>query len=127
MTNSSVIGVGIDAVDVERFRAVLSRRPGIVERMFTIGERAYCELANDPTQRYAARFAAKEALMKSLGVGLGTFGFHDSEVERDSDGRPSLAVCGPAEALRVERGVSNFHLSLTHTDLIAQAIVIAVG
>lgn len=122
---AGVVGIGIDAVDIVRFREVLARRDGMVERMFTPGEREYADRANDPTQRYAARFAAKEALMKSLGVGLGAFGFHDAEVQRDDDGRPSLLLRGPAEALRIDRGVSEFHLSLTHTDIIAQAIVIA--
>lgn len=122
-----VRGVGIDLVDVDRFRATLERTPSIRERMFTPGERAYAEAAADPAERFAARFAAKEAVMKALGVGLGAFGFHDVEVTRDEGGCPSLVVRGPAEALARDRGVRSFELSLTHTATAAGAIVVAVS
>ena len=122
-----IVGVGIDLVDIERFRTSLERTPSMRERMFTPGERAYAETANDPTERYAARFAAKEAVMKALGVGLGAFGFHDVEVQRADGGRPSLVVIGAAELLAVERGVVAWQLSLTHTALSAGAVVVAVG
>lgn len=122
-----IVGVGIDLVDIERFRTSLERTPSMRERMFTPGERAYAETANDPAERYAARFAAKEAVMKALGVGLGAFGFHDVEVQRADGGRPSLVVIGAAELLAVERGVVAWQLSLTHTALSAGAVVVAVG
>lgn len=123
----SVVGIGIDLVDVDRFRTTLQRTPSMVERMFTDGERAYALAANDPTERFAARFAAKEAVMKALGVGLGAFGFHDVEVLRAESGAPSLAVHGPAETLARERGVTAWQLSLTHTATSAGAFVVAVG
>ena len=69
-----MIGIGVDLVDVERFRRVISRTPGIVSRLFRPSEREYAEKANDPAERYAARFAAKEATLKSLGLGLGSWG-----------------------------------------------------
>jgi holo-[acyl-carrier protein] synthase len=124
---AGVVGVGIDLVDVERFRISLGRTPSMRVRMFTEAERAYAEEANDPTERYAARFAAKEAVMKALGVGLGAFGFHDVEVRRAEGGRPSLQVVGAAELLAVERGVQAWQLSLTHTATSAGAVVIALG
>jgi holo-[acyl-carrier protein] synthase len=124
---SAVIGVGIDLVDVDRFRVSLARTPSMRTRMFTEGERAYAEAANDPTERYAARFAAKEAVMKALGVGLGAFGFHDVEVLRAEEGQPSLRVIGAAELLAVERGVAHWQLSLTHTATSAGAIVVALA
>ncbi len=123
----TVIGVGIDLVDVERFRISLARTPSMRTRMFTDGERRYAEQANDPAERYAARFAAKEAVMKALGVGLGAFGFHDVEVVRAESGAPALVVAGPAETLAVERGVVAWQLSLTHTATSAGAVVVAVG
>ena len=67
-----MIGIGVDLVDVERFRRVISRTPGIVSRLFRPSEREYAEKADDPAQRYAARFAVKEATLKSLGLGLGS-------------------------------------------------------
>ena len=124
---ASVIGVGIDLVDIDRFRRSLERTPSMAERMFTPGERDYARAANDPTQRFAARFAAKEAVMKAMGVGLGAFGFHDVEVVRADGGQPSLVVVGAAELLAVERGVVTWQLSLTHTRASAGAVVVALG
>ena len=71
--------VGIDLVDVDRFRRTLARRPGLIERLFTPGEREYCQLRTDPTERFAVRFAAKEATLKSMGVGIGAVEWHDIE------------------------------------------------
>src|SRR3546814_14004913 len=97
------------------------------ERMFTEGERAYAETANDPTERYAARFAAKEAVMKAMGVGLGAFGFHDVEVLREEGGRPSLRVIGAAEPLAVERGVQAWQISPPPTATSAGRVGWAAG
>lgn len=128
MTGSlGVVGVGIDLVDVDRFRTMLQRTPSTKQRMFTDGERAYAERAVDPTERYAVRFAAKEAVMKALGVGLGAFGFHDVEVVREDEGCPRLVVSGPAAELAAERGVVGWQISLTHTATSAGAVVVAVG
>jgi holo-[acyl-carrier protein] synthase len=124
---AGIVGVGIDLVDVERFRTSLQRTPSMRTRMFTEGERAYAETAADPTERYAARFAAKEAAMKAMGVGLGAFGFHDVEVVREDDGRPWLRVIGAAELLALERGVVGWQLSLTHTATSAGAVVVALA
>ena len=120
-------GVGIDTVDVDRFRAVLARRPGVAGRLFTAGELAYAGRSADPAPRLAARFAAKEAAMKALGVGLGAFGFHDVEVTRAESGEPSLTLTGTAAQLASQRGVEKWWLSLTHTALVAQALVLAEG
>ncbi|PLS76030.1 MAG: holo-ACP synthase [Actinobacteria bacterium] len=118
-----VIGIGIDAVDIERFRRVLARTPALARRLFTDDERAYAARFADSAPRLAGRFAAKEATMKALGVGLGAFGFHDVEVVRDPSGAPSLTVRGAAAALAGEQGVTGFRVSITHTDLSAHAVV----
>jgi holo-[acyl-carrier protein] synthase len=120
-----MIGVGIDAVDVERFRQSLARTPGLAERLFTAEERAYAARRTDPTERLAARFAAKEAVMKALGVGIGAFAFHDVEVVVNDDGAPSLVLGGAARALADGRGVRAWHVSLTHTAHLAEAVAIA--
>ena len=120
-----VIGIGTDVVDIERFRRALERTPRMVERVFTEGERAYGLRQRDPAQRLAARFAAKEATMKALGVGLGAFGFHDVEVVRARTGEPSLRITGAAAELAARRGVQRWRVSLTHSDLVAFAVVIA--
>jgi holo-[acyl-carrier protein] synthase len=120
-----MIGVGIDAVDVARFRQSLARTPGLAARLFTPSERAYAERRPDPAERLAARFAAKEAVMKALGVGIGAFAFHDVEVAVDEGGAPRLLLVGAAQRLADERGVQTWHLSLTHTALVAEAVAIA--
>ena len=113
-------------MDVDRFRRALRRRPALTMRLFTEGERAYGARFRDPAPRLAARFAAKEATMKALGVGLGAFSFHDVEVVRKPSGAPALRVSGAAAALAAERGVTVLHLSITHTDRTAEAVVAAL-
>jgi holo-[acyl-carrier protein] synthase len=120
-----LIGIGVDLVEVDRMRRTLARTPALVERLFTDAERAYCERRRDPTERFAARFAAKEAVMKALGVGLGAVGWHEVEVVRAESGRPSLALTGRAADLAVELGVVRWHLTMSHTTRVAEAIAVA--
>lgn len=120
-----MIGVGIDLVDVDRMRTVLARTPSMAERLFTVEERAYAAAARDPAERFAARFATKEAVMKALGVGLGAFDWHDVEVLRAAGGAPSLRVTGRAAALAQQAGVSAWFVSLSHTANSAGAVVVA--
>ena len=104
---------------------MLTRTPGVARRLFTDAERAYGERAKDAAPRLAARFAAKEATMKALGVGLGAFKFHDVEVVRAASGKPSLKLSGAAAELAASQEVTELHLSITHTDLTAEAVVVA--
>ena len=120
-----MIGMGIDAVDITRFSQTLTRSPRMVERVFTDGERELAARRADAAAVLAARFAVREAAMKALGVGLGAFDFHDVSVESASDGRPSLLVRGRAARLAQQRGVSSWHVSISHTDDLAVAVVAA--
>ena len=120
-----MIGIGVDVVDIERFRRSLERTPSMRTRLFTPTELAYVEPQSDPVPSLAARFAAREAVMKSLGLGLGAFGFHDVWVERAASGAPSLVITARAAELATAAGVSRWHLSLTHSDLVAVAYVVA--
>lgn len=122
-----ILAIGTDVVDLDRFRLALQRTPGMVERVFTDGERAYALRKRDPTERLAARFAVKEATMKALGVGLGAFRFHDVEVVKARSGEPSLRLAGRAVDLATDRGVSGWKVSITHSDLVAFAVVVATG
>ena len=121
-----MIGIGIDTVEVDRFRRALQKRPGICERLFTPAEQAYGRRARDPAERLAARFAAKEAVMKALGVGLGAFAFRDVEVVKAPSGAPSLSLTGRAAELAARRGVTTWHVSLTHSGLVAEAVAICL-
>ena len=121
----AIIGIGIDLVDIERFRTSLARTPSMRTRLFTDVELAYVAPKADPVPSLAARFAAREAVMKSLGLGLGAFGFHEVWVERAESGEPSLAVTGRALELADAAGVQHWHLSLTHSASTAGAYVVA--
>jgi holo-[acyl-carrier protein] synthase len=124
---AAFIGIGTDLVDVERFRLALTRRPRIAERLFSEAERDYAFRHRVPAPRLAARFAAKEAVMKALGVGLWKFALRDVEVVRRASGQPEIALHAKAAALADARGVRAWHLTLTHTDTLAQAIAVALG
>jgi holo-[acyl-carrier protein] synthase len=121
-----IVGIGVDAVEIDRFRRSLERTPSMKTRLFTQEELEYVEPHDDPSASLAARFAAREAVMKAMGVGLGAFEFHDVWVQRADSGRPTLAVTGRAEQIANELGVTDWHLSITHTDNTAIAYVIAV-
>lgn len=121
----AIKGIGVDAVDIERFRTSLTRTPTMRRRLFTAAELDYVAPKADPVPSLAARFAAREAVMKAMGLGLGAFGFHEVWVERADSGVPSLKITGRALELAVNRGITSWHLSITHSDLIALAYVIA--
>ena len=121
----TIRGIGVDAVDIQRFRTALVRTPSMRQRLFTAEELAYVAPQVDETRSLAARFAARESVMKAMGVGLGAFGFHDVWVSRAESGQPTLRVTGRAAELAADRGITTWHLSLTHTDLVAIAYVVA--
>jgi holo-[acyl-carrier protein] synthase len=116
-----MIGLGIDAVDVDLFAQRLARSSGMAERLFTDGERSV-----DATPRLAARFAVKEAVMKALGVGFGAFGWHEVETRRAESGAPELVLTGNAASLAAAKGITRWMVSLTHTDTTAVAVVAAL-
>jgi holo-[acyl-carrier protein] synthase len=121
-----MVGIGIDTVEVDRFRQALARRPRLASRLFTEGERTYGARWRDPAPRLAARFAAKEAVMKALGVGIGAFAFREVEVVSAPSGAPSLVLTGAAAALAHRRGVSSWRVSLAHTHRAAEAVAVAL-
>ena len=120
-----MLGIGVDLCEVDRMRAALARTPTLRQRVFTDAERAYCDRRRDPTERYAARFAAKEAVMKAMGVGIGACKWHEIEVAKASSGAPSVRLHGGAQALADARGITTWHLTMTHTDRTAEAIAVA--
>jgi holo-[acyl-carrier protein] synthase len=122
-----MLGIGIDVVEIERFRLLLLRRPSATTRLFTPREQAYGARVRDPTARLAARFAAKEAVMKAMGVGLGAFAFRDVEVVSLPSGAPSLVLSSEAAALARTLGVVSWRLSLTHTESWACAVAVALA
>jgi holo-[acyl-carrier protein] synthase len=119
-----IVGVGIDVVPVARFAASLARTPALADRLFTAAEQLTASGSPRSAESLAARFAAKEALAKSLGAG-GGMAWTDAEVRVDDVGRPSLVVTGSVLARAESLGVHRFHISLSHDGGIASATVIA--
>jgi holo-[acyl-carrier protein] synthase len=117
----ATVGIGIDIVDVPRFEKVLARRPKIVDRLFTEGEKLDTKLK---PQRLAARFAAKEAVMKACGVGVGSTGWKTIEVKKMRSGAPMVVLHGTAQDLADRVGIKHMHITLTHTDMTAAAFVV---
>jgi holo-[acyl-carrier protein] synthase len=120
----------VDAVSVDRFRRLLERRPRFAARCFTESEQSDAGRSTDRAQSLAARFAAKEAVMKALGTGIGAFALTDVEVRRTGGkdatrNAPFLVLSGTAAELAGAHGAGHFHLSLTHTEDVAIAFVVA--
>jgi holo-[acyl-carrier protein] synthase len=113
-------GVGIDLLDVERFERALQRRPRLAERLFTDAERNYAATRARPAMHLAARFCAKEAVAKALG--LTAWSFRDVEVVA-TEGAPQVHLSGSAARRADELGVSA-SISLTHTDTLAAAVAL---
>lgn len=118
-----VIAIGIDLVEIDRMRQLIGRHPSFVTRTFTDQEQAYAALASDPSERFAARFAAKEAVLKALGTGLGGADFRDIETSKATSGAPVLSVAGRGGERAADLGIVAWLVTLTHSDLTAGAVV----
>ena len=114
----TISGVGVDVVDIERFRESLERTPSLRERLFTPAE------ATLPLESLAARFAAKEAFVKALRAPAGMT-WRDIEIVTDPAGAPALVLTGAAEARARELGIISTHVSLSHDTSVATAFVVA--
>lgn len=122
----SVLGLGVDIVEIDRMKAALARTPRLKDRIFSEEERWYCEHKARPEVHYALRFAAKEAVLKALGTGFSGMRFCDVEVIREGTGRPVPRLSGRAAERAAELGVVEMHLSLsfTHSTAVASAVAI---
>jgi holo-[acyl-carrier protein] synthase len=121
-----VVGVGVDVVEIDRFAAALERRPRLAERCFTPAEAAYCASRAFPPQHFAARFAAKEAVGKALGIGMTRW--REVEVARGR-GAPSIVLSGRYAERAAQLGVERVHVSLTHgrDSAVAFAVAESIG
>jgi holo-[acyl-carrier protein] synthase len=121
-----IVGTGIDIAEVPRIREAIERHgERFLKRVFTEGEIQYCESKANRVERYAARFAAKEAGMKAIGTGWNHgVRWRDIEVARKPGGRPTLLLHGKAAEFAAKLGAINIALSLTHTQQEAMAQVI---
>ena len=124
-----IVGMGIDIAEVERVKAAIERHgEAFLRRVYTPRERQYCEKFKNKYERYAGRFAAKEATMKALGTGWSRgVRWADVEVVRQSGGRPTISLAGEAAKVASALGVERVALSITHTSAQAFAQVIFEG
>lgn len=124
----NLFGIGIDVVEVERIEESLSNQgQRFRDRLFTEQEQAYCEKHKRPALHYAARFAAKEAVAKAFGTGIGKdLGWLDMEIIRKSSGEPEVVLSGRGKLFAESMGISLIKVSLTHAKLYAAANAVAI-
>lgn len=121
-----IYGSGMDLVENGRMEKIIGKwGQKFLDRVFSDEEIKYCSRYTHPTSHYSARFAAKESFLKALGMGLGMgVKLNDISVVNNRDGKPSLKLSGEAQSHLEKRGITEVHLSLTHTRNYAAAIVL---
>ncbi|HEY6444051.1 MAG TPA: holo-ACP synthase [Candidatus Acidoferrales bacterium] len=121
-----IVGLGLDIAEVDRIEAAIRRHGApFLERLFTPAEVSYCERHRNRFERYAARFAAKEAAMKALGTGWSQgVRWRDIEVTREVTGKPTLRLAGATLQIAERMGVKNISISITHSGNLALAQVV---
>ena len=121
-----IVGLGVDIAEIDRVeKAIMRHERAFLERVFTPGEIQYCERHKNKFERYAARFAAKEATMKALGTGWRRgVRWRDIEIRNELGGKPVLHLHGKAGEHAARLGASRFVVSITHTGNLAFAQVI---
>lgn len=123
-SNTALVGLGVDIIEIERMESILQRTPHFRERVYTEAERRYCDKKPSPATHYALFFAAKEAVFKALGTGFTGMGINDVEVTHDRFGKPQAILSGNAAKVAKEKGIEAVYLSLsyTHTTGVASAV-----
>lgn len=124
-----IVGIGVDIVEIARFETSMQRSGrGLIDRLFLESEQAYCDPQREPARCYAARFAAKEAVAKALGTGIGAqLGWKDIEVCRSESGAPFIVLRGTGAETAKRMGVGEILLSLSHSEQFAVGNAVAVG
>ncbi len=120
-----ILGLGVDLADIDRVQRVLDKYPRFAERCFTEHEREYAFRFAKPSRRLAARFAGKEAVMKSLGTGWRRISWQ--EIEITGGGKPTVRMFGRAAERASMLGVNEVMVTITHTDTSALVMAVAVG
>ena len=124
-----VLGIGVDIVEIERFASSMQRSgQAFLDRLFLPDEQAYCSPQREPARCFAARFAAKEAVSKALGTGIGAqLAWRDIEIRRRDSGEPFIVLHGTGAETARRLGVSAILLSLSHSEHYAVANAIALS
>jgi len=118
-------GIGIDLIEVTRIARQVEENTAFTEKLFTTGERAYCDAQKNRAQHFAARFAAKEAFFKALGTGWrGGLAFQEIEIVNDELGKPGFKFYGKTQQYLAAQQLKTVHLSVSHLQSLAVAMVI---
>jgi holo-[acyl-carrier protein] synthase len=120
-------GFGVDIIEIERVEKAIERRKKFIERIFTEKEAKYCSRRPKPAAHFALRFAAKEAVAKALGTGIGLISWRDIEVVNEKKGKPKVILKGRAKEIAAKEGVEEIFISLSYTRGNAIASAIALG
>lgn len=120
-----IIGLGVDLADISRVERVFAKYPRFIDRCFTEHEKEYALRFANPSRRLAARFAGKEAVMKSMGTGWRRIRWTDIEIT--GGGKPTVRMTGRAAARAEMLGVTEIHVTITHTDDTAMVMAVSVG
>lgn len=122
-----IFGIGTDIISVSRIQRAIENNERFTDKLFTPGEIAYCESRASKYQSYAARFAAKEAVMKAIGTGWdGVINWLDIEVVADALGKPGIKCHNASQAFMEQQGIESIQLSLSHEKDYAVAFVVLV-
>ncbi len=120
-----IIGLGVDLAEIDRVEDLVEKYPRFAERCFTEHEREYALRYAKPARRLAARFAGKEAVMKSMGTGWRRIRWTDIEIT--GGGKPTVNLFGTAKRRADMLGVTEIHVTITHTDVTAMVMAVATG
>jgi holo-[acyl-carrier protein] synthase len=120
-----ILGIGTDIFEIERMKIRLEKQASFIEGIFTENEINYCNQFKNKAQKFAARYAAKEAFLKALGTGWRDgITFKDIDIINDNLGKPEIFLSGVAKQIADKLEVTAIHLSMSHTEKLATAFVI---
>lgn len=124
-----ILGIGVDIVEIARFDGAMQRQgQKFLDRLFLPSEQAFCKPQHSPARCYSARFAAKEAVSKALGTGIGAdIGWRDIELGRKSTGQPFIILHGRGAETAAGKGITEILISLSHSEHYAVANAVAIG
>ena len=122
-----ITGIGTDLIEIVRIQRAIEKNPHFMERVYTANEIAYCQRKKNVWQSFAARFAAKEAVSKALGTGIGPVGLMEIEILNAENGQPKVVLHGKALQLAADRNIQRMHISLSHSEAYAMATAVLEG
>ena len=122
-----ITGIGTDLIEIVRIQRAIEKNPHFMERVYTANEIAYCRRKKNAWQSFAARFAAKEAVSKALGTGIGPVGLMEIAILNAENGQPKVVLHGKALQLAADRNIQRVHISLSHSEAYAMATAVLEG